>query len=163
MATGQIFDKIVATADTPIYLVTVDDGSRRAGCLVGFATQVSIEPRRFLICVSKANHTYQVAGTAKYLAVHLIDRENLALAQLFGAETGDDVDKFSWCRWQDGPHGLPILDEAVAWFAGPILDRPDFGDHIGLVVAPDSGHAPEDAIAIAHYSDVADIEPGHPA
>src|SRR5207248_6722269 len=32
-------------------------------------------------------------------------------AALFGARTGDEVDKFTRCRWTSGPAGVPLLDD----------------------------------------------------
>ncbi|WP_433677883.1 flavin reductase family protein [Nocardia sp. CA-119907] len=157
------FDSMVASADAPVFIVTVAVGDERSGCLVGFASQVSINPARFLVCLSKNNRTYRTAMGAAYVAVHLVDGDNLAVAQLFGAETGDDIDKFSRCRWWAGPHGVPVLADAFAWFSGPILARNDFGDHVGLVLAPDAGYAPSHAVDAVRSSSVADLEPGHPA
>ncbi len=159
----EVFDAVVAAADAPIFIVTVAVDAERAGCVVGFASQVSIEPPRFLVCLSKANRTYRIAAAAHHLAVHLVDRDNTALAQLFGAETGDEVDKYSWCRWRVGPHGAPVLDDAAAWFVGRIITRHDFGDHEGVVVSPEFGSAPAQSINVLHYRDVADLEPGHPS
>ncbi|MEV6335637.1 flavin reductase family protein [Nocardia vinacea] len=157
------FESMVALSDAPVFIVTVAAGDERSGCLVGFASQVSIDPARFLICLSKNNRTYRTAMRAAHVSVHLVDRENLALAQLFGAETGDDVDKFSRCRWRGGPNGVPVLADAVAWFSGPILARNDFGDHVGLVLAPEAGYAPGRTVDAMRSSSVAGLEPGHQA
>ncbi|MEV4238134.1 MULTISPECIES: flavin reductase family protein [unclassified Nocardia] len=157
------FESMVAMADAPVFIVTVAVGDERSGCLVGFASQVSIDPARFLVCLSKNNHTYRTATGAAYMSVHLVDRDNLALAQLFGAETGDEVDKFSRCRWRVGPNGVPVLVDAVAWFSGTIQARNDFGDHVGLVLAPEAGYAPGRTVDAVRWSSVADLEPGHPA
>ena len=82
------FEKLVSLLDYPMFVVTtrVDDDS--AGCLVGFTSQVSIRPPRFLVGLSKRNHTFRVAERATYLAVHLIERRHSELARLFGGETG---------------------------------------------------------------------------
>ncbi|MBF6147094.1 flavin reductase family protein [Nocardia nova] len=157
------FDALVAAADAPIYVVTVATESERAGCVVGFASQVGIEPRRFLVCLSELNYTYRVAAGATHVAVHLVDSGSRALAQLFGAETGDDVDKFTWCRWHHGPDGVVVLDEAAAWFSGRILERHDFGDHVGLLLEPLGGPTPPVGITGLRYSDLAGLTPGHPA
>lgn len=157
------FDALVAAADAPTYVVTVATESERAGCVVGFASQVSIEPRRFLVCLSELNYTYRVAADATHVAVHLVDSGARALAQLFGAETGDDVDKFTWCRWHHGPGGVVVLDEAVAWFSGRILERHDFGDHVGLLLEPLGGSTPLEGTTGLRYSDLAGLTPGHPA
>ncbi|WP_328396589.1 flavin reductase family protein [Nocardia sp. NBC_00416] len=157
------FDNLVAAADAAAFLVTLAAGDERAGCLVGFASQVGIEPPRFLVCLSETNHTYRVAPGADFVGVHLIGADDTALAELFGGETGDEIDKFARCRWRPGPHGVPVLLDAVAWFCGRILARHEFGDHIGLVLAPEGGDAPGSAPAVLRYRHVATLEPGHPA
>ena len=130
------FDELVGGLDYPMYVVTATDGTRRAGCLVGFATQCSIDPPRYMVWLSKNNHTYTVARHCDAIAVHALPRSALALAALFGTETGFEVDKFTKCSWRDGPHGLPLLDDCPAWFVGSVLERHDTGDHLGLLVHP---------------------------
>ncbi|MGW4245113.1 flavin reductase family protein [Nocardia sp. NPDC004722] len=159
--TNSVFDLIVAGTDAPVLVVTAVADGYQAGCLVEFATQVSIEPRRFLVCLSKRNHTFEVVGGADHLAVHLLSDESLALAQLFGSETGFDIDKFEHCEWRRGPHSLPILATASAWFTGEILRRTDFGDHVGMLLAPTAAHAPNPVPPPLRYSAVADLAPGN--
>ncbi|WP_194814175.1 flavin reductase family protein [Nocardia sp. XZ_19_385] len=161
--TLRAFDAVVARANPPVWVVTVVAGEQRAGCLVGFASQVSIEPRQFLVGLSTANHTFDIAGGAKYLAVHLLDGADTALAQLFGGETGTDLDKFDHCEWTPGPHGLPILTGAAGWFTGAIIERIEFGDHVGHLLTPTAASAPPEDRSGLHYRSVAEIEPGHEA
>ncbi len=157
------FDAIVATADYPVCIVTTVAGQDMAGCLVGFAGQMSIEPRRFLVALSKSNYTYSVAQRAEHLAVHLPDKDNLALAELFGRETGSALDKFAHCEWRLGPHGLPILTAAAAWFTGTILQRHDLGDHEGTLLDVTAAGETDQSVTGLRYHDVADLSPGHSA
>ena len=161
------FQHVAALLDYPVFVVTTRAGDRRAGCLVGFAGQASIDPPRFLVGLSKRNHTYRVAQDASHLAVHLLSRQHRDLALLFGGETGDRVDKFARCSWQDGPAGLPILTGAAAWFAGRVLERFDLGDHVGHLIEPVDGDAPAAltilVTGLLTYADVKDLEPGHKA
>jgi flavin reductase (DIM6/NTAB) family NADH-FMN oxidoreductase RutF len=39
-------------------IVTAEADGQRAGGLVGFATHCSIDPPRFLLCLSRRNRTY---------------------------------------------------------------------------------------------------------
>lgn len=156
------FEDAVRLLDYPMFVVTATGGGERSGCLVGFAGQVSIDPGRFLACLSDKNHTYRVASAGSRLAVHLFGRDQLALARLFGEQTGDEVDKFAQCSWQPGPDGVPVLDDAIAWFSGPILERTRFGDHVGFLIEPDSGSADGTGELIT-LSDVEDLDPGHGA
>ncbi|WP_124711532.1 flavin reductase family protein [Gordonia insulae] len=157
---------MVDAIDYPMFVVTVASSGRRAGCLVGFASQTSIDPQRFLIGISKRNHTHDIALDADHLAVHLLPKDRLDLAKLFGGHSGYEVDKFTRCEWSEGPHGLPILDGAAFWFAGEILRRIDTGDHDGFLLEPVDGGTrtgSEDPKAWITFSDVHDLEPGRDA
>ncbi|BFV55233.1 flavin reductase family protein [Kitasatospora sp. CMC57] len=156
------FDAFVELLDYPMYVVTAVAGEERGGCLVGFAGQCSLEPARFAVWLSKANHTYRVARDAELLVVHLLPSHRHDLAQLFGGETGDERDKFGQVPWSPGPNGTPVLTEALAWFAGRIEHRADWGDHVGFSLAPIAGSADTDGKPLA-FHDAHDIEAGHPA
>jgi len=128
---------------------------------VGFATQASIEPPRFLACLSRANHTWRVAGGATHLGVHLLPASARPLAERFAGETGDETDKFAGVRWAPGPHGVPLLDDCPARFVGRIVARVDLGDHEGFLLAPEEAAAA--TVPPLELADVADVTPGHPA
>jgi flavin reductase (DIM6/NTAB) family NADH-FMN oxidoreductase RutF len=159
----EAFEELVSLLDYPMFVVTTRSGEESAGCLVGFASQVSIHPHRFLVGLSKRNRTYRVAESASHLAVHVLERRHCELARLFGGETGDRTDKFAMCAWHSGPQGLPILDDAVGWFAGAVLSRYDLGDHVGFLLEPVAGSAPDKFGQLVTFSDVRDLEPGHEA
>ena len=154
--------ELVSDLDYPMFIVTVTNGRERAGCLVGFATQCSIDPPRFLVCLSDKNRTYRVARDADLVVVHLVPAEADSLAELFGSETGDDTDKFERCAWHDGPGGTPVLDECGNWFAGRILERMPAGDHEALLLEPFDAHSDGDEQAFTFHR-AKRLEPGHEA
>ncbi|WP_127783879.1 flavin reductase family protein [Rhodococcus sp. X156] len=160
---GAAFETLVGQLNYPMFVVTTAVAGHRSGCLVGFATQVSIEPRRFLVGLSNKNHTYRVAAEATHLAVHVLSPADRELARLFGSTTGDEVDKFADCAWHEGPEGLPILDGATAWFSGRILERLPLGDHVAHLLEPESGSVAEEIGELVTFGDVKDLEPGHDA
>jgi flavin reductase (DIM6/NTAB) family NADH-FMN oxidoreductase RutF len=157
-----IFGELVVDLEHSMFIVTVRAGEQRAGCLVGFGCQSSIDPPRFLVCLSRENHTYRVALRAEALAVHFVPRQAEALARLFGGCTGDQVDKFARCDWQPGPEGLPILQECRNWFAGRVLQRFDLGDHVGFLLEPIVAHREVSEPYLSCHQAMR-IEPGHPA
>jgi flavin reductase (DIM6/NTAB) family NADH-FMN oxidoreductase RutF len=139
--------ELVAGIDYPMYIVTAAAGAELAGCLVGFATQCSIRPPRFLVCVSERNRTHRVVAAGDVVVVHLVPSEAEALARLFGGETGDEVDKFARCDWRPGPGGAPVLAECGNWYAAHVLARLPAGDHTALLLEPfdaasDAGERP---------------------
>lgn len=135
------FEALVDELDYPMFIVTTRSGEERLGCLIGFATQISIHPPRFLIGLSRANRTFRRGRDAELFGVHPVPRDGEALAELFGGETGDDVDKFARCAWQDGPGGVPILDDCPSWFVGRVVWRADAGDHDAILLEPIAAQA----------------------
>ncbi|MDP8988079.1 MAG: flavin reductase family protein [Actinomycetota bacterium] len=162
-AGAKAFEALVADLDYPMLVVTAAAGGRRAGCMVGFATQCSMEPPRLLLCISKRNFTFGVAARAGVLAVHFLGRDDLELARLFGSETGHQVDKFARCRWQPGPGGTPVLESGRGWIAGDVTERLPFGDHVGFVVEPFTGHVGDGGAPQLGFQAVRDLQPGHRA
>jgi flavin reductase (DIM6/NTAB) family NADH-FMN oxidoreductase RutF len=159
---ADAFQSLVARLNEPMFIITTVAGGERSGCLMGFATQTSIHPPRFLACISDKNHTYRVAKGAEALAVHLVPEERDDLAELFGGETGDEEDKFAQTEWHDGPAGLPILDGCPTWFSGWIVERRVLGDHVGHLLEPFDG---EDGgtTRVFGFFEAKHIDPGHEA
>lgn len=159
------FDLTVYTSrvDYPLHIVTTRSREGElSGCVVGFVTQCSIVPSRFLVCISKVNHTYFTVERSDAIALHLIGRDQLDLLSLFAEETGDVVDKFSRCSWRDGVTGSPILDDCVVWLDCTIIDRWSVGDHEALLVRPVAGGS--DGIGdLATIQNTPELHPGHPA
>ena len=152
----------VRALDYPMYVVTTRAGDDLGGCLVGFATQTSIDPPRFLVCISEANATARTVAAATHVAVHLLRRTDKGLARLFGEQSEDWTDKFAQCAWHEGPHGVPVLDDAAAWLVGEIIDRLDVGDHRGLLLRPvDSSE--QSAGDVLTFQQLSDLDAGHPA
>lgn len=162
MVEPSAFHEAVGVVSYPMAIVTTAAGGERSGCLVGFHTQCSIDPPRYLVCVSRGNHTFAVARRATHLAVHILDVADRELSELFGELTGDEVDKFARCRWSEGPFGMPVLAGPRAWFAGPVVAAAEVGDHTAFVIDPIEGefHGPLRQLG---FQDVRDMEPGHPA
>jgi flavin reductase (DIM6/NTAB) family NADH-FMN oxidoreductase RutF len=158
------FQAFAATVTTPMHIVTTRgvDGAEGDGCLVGFSTQCSIEPLRFLACLSKVNETYEAARHARTLVVHVLhDAEpDRTLAHIFGEETGHRTDKFTQCAWREGPDGTPVL-RGVDHFIGHVLERVDLGDHVGFLLEVDGGATPRSGEPLLTYQQVRDLDAGN--
>jgi flavin reductase (DIM6/NTAB) family NADH-FMN oxidoreductase RutF len=158
----RLFNALVGDLEYPMFIVTARAGGEPLGCLVGFATQMSIDPPRFAVCLSHKNRTYRQGRDATLLGVHCVPAHAGALAELFGGETGDEVDKFARAAWREGPDGVPLLDECPNRFVGRVVWRHDAGDHDAYLLEP---------VTAEHRSDEAEftfhrakrIEPGHEA
>jgi flavin reductase (DIM6/NTAB) family NADH-FMN oxidoreductase RutF len=159
------FDTLSAVLDPAMVVVTTAEGDERAGCLVGFHGQCSIDPPRYDVWLSKANHTYRVALRAGHVAVHLLadDDTGRALAERFGTQSGDDVDKFAGLDHTPGPGGVPLLADCLNRFVvqrSVLVD--DGGDHVCLTGSPIAATT-TGPFRPLRLSRVDDLTPGHDA
>lgn len=160
---SDTFDALAGSLDYSMLIVTAAAGTERAGCLVGFATQCSIDPPRFLVCISTNNRTFALADRSECLLVHVVPAEAERLAELFGGRSGDELDKFAHTRWHPGPGGLPLLDDCSQWFAGSICQRLPCGDHVGFLLEPFAAQSADGRSGSLMFSHAQQIDPGHAA
>lgn len=157
------FDELIASLDPAMAVVTAVSDEERAGCLIGFHAQSSIEPHRYTVWLSKANHTYRVGLHARHFAVHFLSEDDTDIARLFGTVSGDRIDKFARCDWEPGADGVPVIRDCAHHFVATkvaLLD--EGGDHICLVLAPEAvgSTAPFRPLRL---SQVSHLDPGHDA
>jgi flavin reductase (DIM6/NTAB) family NADH-FMN oxidoreductase RutF len=152
------FEGIVGDLEYPMFIVTAPGP---LGCLVGFTTQASIDPPRFIACLSHKNRTFREGKDAPALCVHAVPADAEDLARLFGGETGDQIDKFARTPWREGPLGVPILDRCENWFVGRVLERVDAGDHDAFLLEPIDAASGDGEEFTFHRAKR--IDPGHEA
>ena len=78
------FAELVDSLDCPMVVVTTAVQTVRAGCLVGFHSRCSVEPARYAVWLSKANHTFRIGALAELFAVHFLRASDYELARMFG-------------------------------------------------------------------------------
>ena len=155
------FADIMSCLDNALIVVTTAEGRERAGCLVGFHAQSSMDPGRYAVWLSKANYTYRVALRGTHLGVGFLTSADQSLAERFGTLTGDTTDKFAGLRVSRGAGGVPMLEDIPHWV---ILRRiallDEGGDHVCVtgepVAAGSSG--PFEPLRLSH---VRHLQPGH--
>ena len=149
--------------DQPLAVVTTAAGEERAGCLIGFHAQCSIEPRRYTMWLSKADRTYRARChcSASRYAIHFLDRSDHDLAELFGGNSGDDLDKFQHCDWSAGPSGVPLLVQVPNRLVlGRVALLDEGSDHVCLVTEPlEASSGPH--FTPLRLSDAGDITTSH--
>src|SRR3954468_17963717 len=157
------FDTLIAGLDPAMAIVTTVSDRERAGCLVGFHAQCSIDPPRYVVWLSKAKHTFPVAVHAPNSPVPPPGEDGEPLARLFGTVSGDDTDKFGQCNWEPGDGGVPVLTDCPNRFVAERVALLDEGsDHVCLVVAPTAVSA-RTPFRPLRLSQVEHLRPGHEA
>ncbi len=153
-------DSLTEATNYPLYVVTAGASGAIGGCLAGFVTQSSLRPVRFIVCISKVNHTFAIAERASGLALHLLGADQQRMASLFGERTGDDTEKFNGLEWTSGVTGAPRIRDCAAWVEGPILNHMSAGDHEAFLIAiSEGGPGPRQGLFLS--SEATDFDPGH--
>jgi flavin reductase (DIM6/NTAB) family NADH-FMN oxidoreductase RutF len=160
MSTEREFDELVSKLNPPMVVVTTVAGDQRAGCLAGFHTQCSVDPPRYALWLSKANHTMALALYAKHFGIHFLGAGDHDLAVRFGTRCSDEVDKFEGLELDEGPEGLPLLrgEHRIVGHKHGMHD--DGGDHVCVVIEADAVemHGVVDQL---HLQEVIHLKPGH--
>ena len=160
----EAFEKLVSMLDYPMYVVTTRAGDESGG----LPRRVHQPGQHRSAAVSGRPVRARTTPTASHrqathLAVHLLPRTHRELARLFGSETGDQRGQVRALRVAHRPARHAGPDDAAGWFVGEVLDRHDLGDHVGLLVKPVAGDAPDEFDQLVTFADVRDLEPGHEA
>jgi flavin reductase (DIM6/NTAB) family NADH-FMN oxidoreductase RutF len=155
------FSVIMSSLDARLIVVTAANDGERAGCLVGFHAQSSIDPERYTVWLSKANHTYRVALRSTHLGIHFLTSADLPLAERFGTLTGDVADKFDGLDVESGTADVPVLLDCphrLVLRRIALLD--EGGDHVCLTLEPIAAHS-AGAFEPLRLSQVGGLVPGH--
>lgn len=154
-------DDLMGSVDSPLIVVTTSAQGERAGCLVGFHSQASIDPEHYCFWLSKANHTYRVALRSDHFAVHFLTTADRELARHFGALSGSETDKFSGLDSIASDHDVPLLaDLPNRLLVERVAMLDDGGDHVCLtarVIAIEFGQS----FTPLRPSQLGDLKPGH--
>ncbi|MCF2573900.1 flavin reductase family protein [Brevibacterium sp. UCMA 11754] len=156
----ETFDNLMVSADAGLIVVTTAAEDEWAGCLVGFHSQASMSPQQYGFWLSKANHTYHVSLRAAHFAIHFLTADDFAMAQRFGARSGEDTDKFRGLDVHLTEQGVPLLSalpnrmdvERIS-----MLD--DGGDHVAITVRVISSET-SGAFAPLRLSHIGDLSAG---
>ena len=156
-------DDLMGSVDSPLIVVTTSAQGERAGCLVGFHSQASIDPEHYCFWLSKANHTYRVALRSERFAVHFLTDVDRESARHFGSLSGMETDKFAGLDFTVTEDGVPLLaDLPNRLIVERIAILDDGSDHVCLtarVIAIEFGQS----FTPLRPSQLGDLTPGHNA
>ena len=156
-------DDLMGSVDSPLIVVTTSAQGERAGCLVGFHSQASIDPEHYCFWLSKANHTYRVALRSERFAVHFPTTADSELARFFGSRSGSETDKFAGLDFTVTEDGVPLLaDLPNRLLVERVAMLDDGGDHVCLTARVDSVEVAGGFTAL-RPSQLGDLTPGHNA
>ncbi|MCZ6544839.1 MAG: flavin reductase family protein, partial [Chloroflexi bacterium] len=111
--------------------VTASHEDERGGMIAvsAFAASIVPEQPRLMVEIQKRNHTHGLITTSERFAVNVLRRERWEWVRDFGFVSQAEGDKFSDAiPWHEGPHGIPVLDDAIGTLVCRVVNAMDGGD-----------------------------------
>ncbi|MEV0368842.1 flavin reductase family protein [Streptomyces sp. NPDC050636] len=98
-----------------------------AGVTITSFTSVSAEPALVSFALAESSSTWSKIKDCRRFGIQLLSAAQRDVAERFAAV---GVDRFAPpTRWRTGPHGVPLLDDCLAWLVCARHHQLRLGDH----------------------------------
>lgn len=138
-----------------LYLVTVKDKERDTGLIVNTVCQITAEPERIAVTVSKQNHSHGLIKDGGRMNVCCISKSaDMSLFERFGFRSGKDTDKFDGIEAEHSENGLAYIKKDInAVISLSVTDSIDFGTHTMFVCAVTESFtlSDDESVTYDHY------------
>lgn len=127
------FRAAISLFATGVTVITVCAEDQPAGMTASAVSSLSLDPIRLLVCISNRLPTHDALAHAGRFAVNVLGEGDGGTAIRFATP---GIDKFAGVR-TEFQGGVPVLDQAIAYFICDVHERFPGGDHsifIGDVV-----------------------------
>ena len=112
---GAALRAVLRQVPSPVTVVTArSDEGQPFGITIGSFASVSLRPPLVSFNVSEEARMYRLLAEAEHLAVHVLRREQAALAARFADPGRSPEQQFAGVDWRAGEHRLPVLDDVLA-------------------------------------------------
>jgi flavin reductase (DIM6/NTAB) family NADH-FMN oxidoreductase RutF len=123
---------------TGVCVVTACGSDGPAGLTTNAIASLSLQPQLLLVCFDNASRTLPVVQEAGRFAVNVLRAGQEDLAETFASNAMAE-EKFADVT-HTVAHGVPVLDDALAWLACELRALHPGGDHtIGVGAVTDMG------------------------
>jgi flavin reductase (DIM6/NTAB) family NADH-FMN oxidoreductase RutF len=128
--TAAAIDAVLKLVNREVWIVTAASGELRGGLCASWVSAASIDPERPVVVAGLApNHfTAELVQAAGYFGLHLLRRDQAALALNFALGSGRERDKFAGLALQLSSHGVPLLADCLGNLECRVVTRYDGGD-----------------------------------
>ncbi|MFE5400266.1 flavin reductase family protein [Streptomyces sp. NPDC056580] len=110
-----------------VAVITARGPAGPAGFTATSLTSVSAEPPLVSFGIGTGASSWPAVAAAEHVGVHILGEHQSDLAATF-ARSG--ADRFGApTAWREGPQGVPVLDDVLAWLVCRVVGRVPAGDH----------------------------------
>jgi flavin reductase (DIM6/NTAB) family NADH-FMN oxidoreductase RutF len=132
MSAGPAIDparyrEVIGSFATGVAIVTVQGPDGPAGLTTNAITSLSLDPLLLLVCFDNGSRTLPIVRDAGRFAVNVLRAGQEELARVFASKR-EATEKFE-AATHTVAHGVPVLDDALAWIACDLDALHEAGDH----------------------------------
>ena len=107
-----------------LYVVTSNDGKKDNGLIVNTVTQVTNTPNRLAVTINKSNYSHHVIKQTGKMNINCLSVEApFKVFEVFGFQSGRNVDKFKDCEPLRSDNGLVFLPRYINSFMSLTVEQ----------------------------------------
>lgn len=136
----QHFREVIGTFATGVAVVTCAGPEGPAGLTTNAVTSLSLDPLLLIVCFDNTSRTLPAVRASGRFAVNVLAEGSGALARTFASKQLLGHEKFAQVT-HTVDHGVPVLDDALAWLVCDLRELLPGGDHtIGIGAVEQFGY-----------------------
>jgi flavin reductase (DIM6/NTAB) family NADH-FMN oxidoreductase RutF len=120
-----------------LFVMTVKDDRTMTGAAVNWLTQASFAPPLVVLGAKADAPSTGMIESSGLFNINVLESGQVPLASAFFKHVEPDGNKFGDAEFTLSPNGLPVLNEALAYFECRVREKVALGDHtifVGEVV-----------------------------
>ncbi|MHB1314147.1 MAG: flavin reductase [Christensenellales bacterium] len=114
-----------------LYILSAKEGEKDNGCVINTAIQVTDNPIRVTVALSKLNYTHDmILRTNAFNLSMLSETVPFEMFKVFGFQSGAATDKFKNIQFERSSNGVPyLMEHTSAYLACKVVSVTDIGTH----------------------------------
>ena len=97
-----------------LYVITSNDGQKDNGLIVNTVMQVTNTPNRIAVAINKQNYSHDVIKNSGVMNINCLSEEApFRVFEVFGFQSGRNVNKFEGCTPNRSDNGLVVLPHYI--------------------------------------------------
>lgn len=145
------YRQIIGHFATGVTVITTNNEGHLHGMTANAVTSVSLDPVMLLVCVDKKANMHVELPKAGRFAINMLRDGQEAVSRTFAETTEPEEGRLQGVGYRPGPHGVPLLDNALAYLECEVEQAIDAGDHTIYMANVVSGDVGGDGSPLIFY------------
>ncbi len=139
-----------------VYLIGVADGESRNAFTAAWVMQISFDPLLLALSISPEHASFALLEKGGAFSVNVLRKDQLDLAEHYGRP--GDAGPIAAPDWSFGKFGLPLRNDALAWFECKAKYMAPAGDHALVTASVIGGKLLDADAAPLTYADTGEMD-----